>query len=284
MRPVELLKKRLGSLIRVAARMPGVNTLLDQPSLRATLKGLPVFNQIYAGGWGFKHPFDRLHNTDTSGFVSTEELPTSPFDRGGKGVYAGSQPSIIRAALRALPALESFTFVDLGCGKGRAMIVASEFAFREIVGVELSESLVRDGLKNAAVLRRRFPTRVPLRVELHDATTFPLPAGNLVIFLYNPFGEQAIAKVIAMLETLPADRQVFIVYYNPVHGHCFDASRKFSRYFAATLPYSPEEIGYGPDETDTVIIWQTGNLPALRKADAEIRVMKPDVRAELVDN
>jgi SAM-dependent methyltransferase len=278
-----IIRQVLGSVIREAARFPLFTAVLDHPALRATLHRVPGFSNLYAQGWIFAHPFDRFYHIDTSGFVASEELVSSPFDGGKPGFYAASQPSIIRTALKTLPGTELFTFVDLGCGKGRPLIVASEFPFRSIVGVELSESLARVARKNASILRRRFPTRVPVRVELQDASTYPYPEGDLVVFLYNPFPEVVVRKMLEQLTLLlSGTRRIFVVYYNPVHGHCFDESPAFKRYFAATLPYVPEEIGYGPDQHDAVVIWQAGSmLPVLPHADAPIRVTMPNVRAEL---
>jgi tRNA1(Val) A37 N6-methylase TrmN6 len=54
--------------------------------------------------------------------------------------YAGSQPSIVRAGIALLPDHNQYAFVDLGCGKGRALMVASEFSFARLVGVEISLS------------------------------------------------------------------------------------------------------------------------------------------------
>jgi SAM-dependent methyltransferase len=148
----------LGSAIRRAAKFPIVTAALDHPALRARLHKVRGFSSLYAQGWIFAHPFDRFYRIDTSGFVASEELASSPFDGGKPGFYAGSQPSIIRTALETLPALEPFAFVDLGCGKGRPLIVASEFPFHSIVGIELSQALARAASKNASILRRRFPT------------------------------------------------------------------------------------------------------------------------------
>ena len=278
------VRQMLGSMIRAAARLPLVTVVLAHPSVRARLRELPGFSNLYLNGWSFAHPFDRLYRINTSAFVASEELVRSPIDGGRSGIYAGSQPSIIRTALRTLPPLEAFTFVDLGCGKGRPMIVASEFGFREIVGVELSEPLAADARRNAALLRRRLPDRVPIRVDVQDAGTYSYPDGDLVVFLYNPFGELVVRRVAARLQSLLelGQRRIFVIYYNPVHGHCFDAAAPFSRYFAAMLPYAAEELGYGPDENEAVVIWQAGStLPRHPGAHARIRIKAADVRAEL---
>src|SRR3979490_2055254 len=193
------VRQMLGSMIRGAARLPLFTAVLGHPSVRARLRDVPGFSNLYLNGWSFAHPFDRFYHLNTGAFVASENLVSSPFDGGKPGLYAGSQPSIIRTALRTLPALESFTFVDLGCGKGRPLIVASEFGFRDIVGVELSESLARVARRNAELLQRRLPGRVPIRVEVHDASTYSYPGGDLAVFPYNPFPEAVVAKVIAQL-------------------------------------------------------------------------------------
>jgi SAM-dependent methyltransferase len=267
-------KQALGSFIRAIGHLPGIRTVLYYPAIRSTMQTWPGFQTLYGRGWELLHPFDRSHGTDTSGYVAPENLPSSPFDSTRRHVYGGSQPSIIRTALAALPPVEGLTFVDLGCGKGRPLLVASEFPFRDLVGIELSAPLAADARKNAAIFHQRFPAR-----------TFPYPGGNLVVFLYNPFGEEVIAKVVAGIEAALAaeKRSLFVVYYNPVHGACFDTSRALTRYFAATLPYAAEERGFGPDHEDTVVIWQTGGaLPPHPGADARIVITNPGTRADLL--
>jgi SAM-dependent methyltransferase len=239
---------------------------------------------LYGNGWELLHPFDRLLGTDTSGFVGPGDLPSSPFDSQKKHGYAGSQPSVIRTALSALPPLGTYSFIDLGCGKGRPLLVASEFSFRALTGVEISPALVEAARANAAILRRKFPERVPIRIDLDDASVYPFPAGNLVVFLYNPFGEEVIAKVLVAIESaLAAERRsIFVVYYNPAFGAVFDASRSLTRYFAARLPFAQEECGYSPDADDSVVIWQgCGTVPARAGADAQIRIVTPGMRAEV---
>ncbi len=229
------------------------------------------------------HPFDQRHKTDTSGVLNSPGLP-GPSGAGGTFIYAGSQPSIVRTALGALPSLATFTFVDLGCGKGRPLLVASEFPFHDLLGVEMLPELVAAARKNAVIFQRNFPTRVPIRIEMGDAGTVPFPEGNMVVFLYNPFGEEVMKRVVARIEAAltEGNRHIFIVYYNPVHGACWDGSTALTRYFAAMLPYSDQERGYGPDFNDAVVIWQGGpSMPALPGADTLIDITKPGVRAEL---
>jgi hypothetical protein len=46
---------------------------------------------------------------------------------------------VLRETLAALPiAYDKFAFVDCGSGKGRTLLIASEFPFKFIIGVEFA--------------------------------------------------------------------------------------------------------------------------------------------------
>ncbi len=100
-------------------RIPPIWTIIHVPSVRKVLQSLPVFRALYGGGWDLVHPFDLAHGTDTSGFVPSTDLPESQYSSDHRYVYGGSKPGILRSVLAKLPSPETFTFVDLGCGKGR---------------------------------------------------------------------------------------------------------------------------------------------------------------------
>jgi SAM-dependent methyltransferase len=293
MKPIFMgIKAMLKQAARRAGRLLGASHVLRIPLVRRSLGKLPGARHLLPGAnhvtaWDRAHPFDVAHGTDTSGFVPLADLDHPQGARADAIPYAGSQPSIVRAALDALPPLDSFTFVDLGCGKGRPLLVASEFAFRDIVGVELSASLVAIAKHNAELIAQRFPQRTPIRIVRADATRFQFPAGNLVIFMYNPFGDSAIADVAEAVNAAivdDPDRIVYVVYYNPVAGHRFDAAPLLRRYLAATFPYGTDELGYGPDSDDPVVIWQGGNAlaPIDARANARIEIVDPLYRVKLV--
>jgi SAM-dependent methyltransferase len=254
---------------------PWVSPLIQRPSIRERLQKVPGANLLYGNGWDRRHPFDRLDGTDTSGQMSPDALPAHEAARKHANAYGGSQPNVLRRALATLPAVNACTFVDLGCGKGRPLLVASEFSFRDIVGVELSPALARVGRRNAAIVARRHPQRTPIRIVEGDASAFPMPAGNVVLFMYHPFGAELVARVVAGVEAALASerRSIQVVYYNPVAGHCFDASPVLRRRFAQLLPYAAEELGYGPDVDDAVIIWEGGGFSSLPAPEAGARIV-----------
>jgi len=280
------LKSITKFFVGTIGRLPLVSTMIRYPSMQELLERVPGAHLLYGNGWDRIHPFDRAHGTDTSGLVLADELPADEDARSHAVCYAGSQPNVLRLALAALPAVDACSFVDLGCGKGRALLVASEFPFADILGVELSPPLAEIARRNATLVARRHPSRTAVRVALADASRYPLPAGDLVLFLYHPFGAELVARVVAAVEAALADekRSVYVVYYNPVAGHCFDASPLLRRRYAGMLPYAREEIGYGPDEADPLVIWQGGNAPSpTAAANARILVAPSGMRVVLLE-
>jgi SAM-dependent methyltransferase len=111
----------------------------------------------------------------------------------------------------------NFIFIDLGSGKGRTLLMASDYPFRRIVGVELLPSLNDVAQQNLAQYHSDSQKCFAIESVCADATTFPLPDGALVIFLFNPFPESGLRRTIANLEdSLDAHpRPTYVVYHNP---------------------------------------------------------------------
>jgi SAM-dependent methyltransferase len=210
-----------------------------------------------------QHPYDRAHGVQTSGKLPSFLLrPGKPIDD-QTSEYVTAQPSIIRQALATIPDPQLCHFADIGCGKGRPLLIATEFRFAAITGVELSPTLARVARRNADVFSRAHPDRIPIAVVTGDALEYELPSGKLVIFLYNPFHRSLTARLLSRIESsLQAiSRDLYIVYYTPIWADVFDASSALERRFAAEIPYDQGEIGYGPGESDVVVVWQNRGNP-----------------------
>ena len=235
--------------------------------------------------WMQTHPFDRQFGTDTSGFLPTWLLRSGLSANQHGACYAGCHPTCVRAALDSIPDPAGYSFLDLGCGKGRAMIVASEYPFREIIGVELSAELARVANRNAKVIRRAFPGRVPIKARNGDATQADLPAGSLVVFNYHAFGRELVDRIVRRLhdEFVVAGREVFFIYENPVHHDALDGIPGFTRWFARRVPCDPAERGFSADDDDNVVVWRGGGPPrqAHDGAGASIVIAKSGLRAEV---
>lgn len=131
--------------------------------------------------------------------------------------YQGVPPRVFLELIRKVPdRLKRGAFVDLGCGKGRALVLAAESGFRCLMGVDLDAQLVRVCRRNLKKIRPRcgWPS---VEVEVGDATLYPLPAGRCVVFLYNPFRGETFRLAARRLLDQDAleGNEVCVVYVNP---------------------------------------------------------------------
>jgi SAM-dependent methyltransferase len=119
-----------------------------------------------------------------------------------------------------------FTFFDLGSGKGRTLLMASDYPFRRIIGVELLPSLHQIAQENLSRYKSDSQKCFDLESIRADATAFPLPEGPLVLYLFNPFPESGMRRVIANLDqSLRAHpRAAYVLYHNPLLEHVLGES------------------------------------------------------------
>jgi SAM-dependent methyltransferase len=167
------------------------------------------------------YDWDHRVNT-TSGAVGWRDRLLGEFH----SAYQPTDPAGFHQMLAAVekhigPGFSEFTFLDLGSGKGRTLLMASDYAFGRIVGVELLPALDRIAQQNLRTYSKQSQRCFDLRSVCADATTFPLPDQPLVIYLFNPLPETGLRRVLANIEqTLRAHaRPLYVIYYNPLLEH-----------------------------------------------------------------
>jgi SAM-dependent methyltransferase len=151
--------------------------------------------------------------------------------------YYASDPWLFAEIMQALdsPPLkircEEFTFIDLGSGKGRALLMAAEHSFRRIIGVELMPELNQVCLENIRAFNHSNGPSSRLEAPCiealcMDARDFQFPPEPLVIYLFNPFPEPVFAAVMENLRqsVLENPRPVFIAYRYIEHESLLAAS------------------------------------------------------------
>jgi SAM-dependent methyltransferase len=191
------------------------------------------------------HPFDKRHGTDTGGYLSPEDLVTGQANDAQNYGYSAIAPSVFRAAIErwreTLPAvagrLEAYTFVDVGAGKGRVLLLASELPFRKIVGVELHPRLAQAAEQNVERWRRTSRSKSSIRVVQQDALKFQWPRPPLLVYLYNPFHCSLVAQLAQSLAALPASSAslVDVLYANPTCADALAASGSFSHLWTVRI-------------------------------------------------
>lgn len=160
--------------------------------------------------WGF----DIYMGTSTTGVKHTA---TDFFHGGGDNwPYEGCGWPTLHFALRALRPSAADVFVDLGSGKGKALLVAGRFPYGRVIGVELDAELTRSAQRNLAQAARKLRART-VACETANATNWPFPDNATTVYLFNPFfGDtfrQAITQVFNSYDRNP--RTIHIVYQYP---------------------------------------------------------------------
>jgi len=163
--------------------------------------------------------FDDTHGTDTAQILVGRELGPV-VNRGGHVVtrYETTSTAAIKSPLDSLAIdFSKFTFLDLGCGKGKPLMVAASYPFRRLIGVDISLRCIEIARQNIA---RYGPDGIdPSRIELvaMDVEDFVFPESPLVIYLFNSFPAKLLQRVMSTLEDSlrRVPRQAVIVYVNP---------------------------------------------------------------------
>lgn len=170
--------------------------------------------------------FDRKYGTDTSrnvglGGLTIESAHVSASNQ-YQAIYGKRFGEIMDAAAVAH---ESFVFLDLGSGKGKALLLASSFPFKRIVGIEFARELHEVALRNIAIYRNPGQRCRDIALMCQDAMEYEFPEEPLFVFLNNPFGPAILGPVLANLRRSlqRAPRPTVVAYVNPLHGQVMEA-------------------------------------------------------------
>jgi SAM-dependent methyltransferase len=191
------------------------------------------------------HPFDQQFSVETSGLLPAEELTSNSgnTDLYNAGYFAVAPSAFRRMLERLQPPFEQYTFVDLGAGKGRAMMIASEYPFRAICGVEISPQLHAIAVDNLARYSNPNQQCRNITAIRGDATQFVFPSGPLLVYMWNPFEGPVFTAVLANLENSLArePRDIIVLYVQPNQEELLAASRHWRELWHHDFEMSDED-------------------------------------------
>jgi len=161
--------------------------------------------------------FEFWNGIDTAGQQRVHNLTLQGSHGPDATAYSPVTPRNFRHALAALKIDYShYCFIDVGSGKGRAVLLASRYPFKKVIGIEFAKELHEAALKNLRTWRWK---RKCGSVELlwADALEFEFPAEPCLLFIHNPFGPSILSGVLEnaqrSIENRPRD--LIVVYYQP---------------------------------------------------------------------
>jgi SAM-dependent methyltransferase len=160
--------------------------------------------------------FDAKHDTDTFARAKMVDLglkdPTGNDFEGW--MYGPINHDFFDEIVRHVDGPENLTFLDVGSGKGLALILAERWGFRSLVGVELSPELVDVAQGNFTRYEKRTGRHVEAQMVVGDFMEQALKPEPTLFFLNNPFphsiAQHAVTHILKSIEQHP--RRAVIVY------------------------------------------------------------------------
>lgn len=166
------------------------------------------------------HFFDLKNKTDTHLMVAKSEMHVDSDNFAHSLMYMVSWTSVIKSATRYVKEElmldeRNYKFIDIGCGKGKVIIVSRQTGIvgsnpLDYIGIDFDEELIQIARLNS---QRVFGDKGSFIMSDIVSVDFKLLGENLILFLYNPFDQFILSKLILNLAGIRA----LVVYVNPAH-------------------------------------------------------------------
>ena len=169
----------------------------------------------------FDRCFDLKYGIETSAHVHLENLDFNDEQKEQSYWYEGTYVVQLRKLFNHLQIPKEKIFIDIGSGKGRVLLIAAEYGFKKINGLELSSKLCEIAKKNVSIFMRKKSFSSDIEIINDNALHYNFTDKEDIIFLYSPFGEQILEQLIVNLKNSlkQSKRSIKIIYVNPIHGN-----------------------------------------------------------------
>jgi SAM-dependent methyltransferase len=197
-------------------RRPGDFLKLCLLNLRVVLSGEAKRHAyVHDDSW------DRLYGVSTAGTLETDEFGAPPEELVGAVRYEPTPPDCFEWLVEAAelePGVD-YTFIDVGSGKGRVLLLAALHGFKRVIGIELGVELHDAACRNIARMRGRLGSAKVTSIRA-DATRFDFPPEPTLCFLNNPFDAAVLDRLLDRIEASRAatPRPFTLIYYHSNHA------------------------------------------------------------------
>ena len=158
--------------------------------------------------------FDQLNEVNTSKPLNLESmnLPSESHLENYRR-YECSKSRVFHRCLRSLSVnFSQYEFIDLGVGKGKTLLLAQRYQFKHYHGIDVSPVLCDISRQNLSKTSR-------WSIKCGDASHYQFGKGHKFIYLFNPFDETILSRVLAnILASKRGDPSgdILIMYVNPI--------------------------------------------------------------------
>lgn len=172
----------------------------------------------------YEGKYEKQLGINTHSIVNLNKLTLAGENSEQNHHYQGASYYILFSIFEKLPIeTKNLPLIDYGCGKGRALFVAEQCGFTNLIGVDIAKELINDANANKAVyVRKNSQSKIDFLFE--DATKYLIPDNAQVFYFFNPFGEEVLQKVIDNIKESVKQhpRKVYCIYLNPKFKAVFE--------------------------------------------------------------
>ena len=162
--------------------------------------------------------FDRRHHVETAREEPLGEMGVAADAiKRGNNEYRVTWGWLIKKAMAQLDIdFRRYSFIDYGSGKGKAMLMASDYPFKTIIGLEYAKRLHDIAAENCRTYRSADQQCHSLKPILGDVLDYAPPPGPIVCFMCNPFDETTLRTVFNSWRARyeGGEREIRILYLN----------------------------------------------------------------------
>jgi len=194
---------------------------------------------------------ERKYNLDTIELDRLKTITVKGDNLDHASIYQACNYYILEKGFDYLVSInENKNILDFGCGKGRVMIVAAHYGFNNITGIDFVKALCLSAGQNTQKTQQLYPL-IKFNIICDDVVNYSIKKDQTVFFLFNPFDEVIMLKVVKnILSSLKEkERKIYIMYANPVHKEIFLSAGFEEEYYLKKLQYLELSIlSKEPDE------------------------------------
>ncbi len=160
---------------------------------------------------------EKKYGINTTGADDLNHLEKKGIDVSHATIYMPASYDLLEIFFTEIKLQSFHHFLDIGCGKARAMCVAASYEIKKISGIELSKELYNAAQENIAVSKEKYPS-TQFQIYNNDAFYFDIEDDVDCIFMFNPFDETIMSGVMENIETSLENnlRNMTIIYINPL--------------------------------------------------------------------
>ncbi|MEO6681607.1 MAG: hypothetical protein ABIN48_02175 [Ginsengibacter sp.] len=182
---------------------------------------------------------EKKYQINTTGIDKLKKLSVVGDNKKHASIYQGANYYILEKAFDFLKEEKAGgTIVDFGSGKGRIMVVAAFYGYKQIKGIEFASALNQIAQTNIDLIKENYPeTKFSLLTQ--NAIDYEVEREDTIFFFFNPFNEKVLIEVVRnIMKSLKYyPRKIYIVYINPLHKEIFESAGFFEEYYLSKLEY-----------------------------------------------